>query len=251
MKEFFAIIGQRLSNLAEYKMLATGFFIDSNGNFLTAGHVFREHENSVNQFLICFPEGDELVEVFPIIDHAYLSKTLYLDDARNQTLPRPRMEYQCGPEYIDVAIGKVDLENTPFFKCKRKRPAENEKLKMPCYNIKTAEGQTRIFRLEINLLNSGFIEFNNRDLVIKERLRRARIPYLYDGMRFENIDTYNNCIEVYGDGIRGNSGAPILDSNKKVIGMYISGTNFNYLKAAHLARYIYKRAQHLMRNLAS
>lgn len=251
MKEFFAIIGQRLSNRAEYKMLGTGFFIDRNGHFLTAGHVFREHENSISQFFICFPTGEEMVNLIPIIDRAHLSKKLYLDDARNQHLPRPRMEYQCGPEYIDVGIGKVDLENTPFFKHKRKRPLENEKLKMPCHNINMLECPTRILRLEINLLSSQFIEFNDRDLVIRGRLRRARIPYLYDGMKFNNIDTYNNCIEVYGDGIRGNSGAPILDSNNKVIGMYISGTNFNNLKAAHLTRYIYKRAQQLMRNLAN
>jgi hypothetical protein len=249
MKEFFAIVGQRLSNHIKYKMLGTGFFIDSAGCFLTAGHVFRGHEDSIKQFYICFPSGEDMVDIFPVSKYKYMSKRLYLDDERNQNLPRPRKEYQCGPEYVDVGLGKVELYNTPFYKYKRKRPFGNEKLKMPCHNINKVLCPERIFELENNLLSSLFIEFNNTDLIVRGRLRLARIPYLFDGMVFENIDKYNNCIEVYGDGIKGNSGAPVLDSKEKVIGMYVTGASFNNLRAVHLTRYIYKRAQQLLKDL--
>jgi hypothetical protein len=248
MKEYFAIIGQRSSDPSEYKMLGTGFFIDNKGNFLTAGHVFRDHQASINNFYICFPNADEKVKLIPIKKFKILSRKLYLDNERLHQLPRPRKVYQCGPEYKDVAVGNVELQYTPFYQYRKKRPYEWEKLKMPCHNINLVLCSDKKFSLVDNLLNSSFIEFHNRDLVIKERLSLARMPFLDDEMIFESIDKYNNCIEVYGEGVRGNSGAPVLLSNGKVIGIYVAGAKFNNLNAVHLSRYVFKKARKLMRD---
>jgi V8-like Glu-specific endopeptidase len=248
MKEYFAIIGQRLSNLAEYKMLGTGYFIDNNGTFLTAGHVFREHQNSIKQFYICFPDGDSNVELIPIKKYRIHSRKLYLDNERNFEYPRSRKEYQCGPEYKDVALGKIEIQNTPYFAYQKKRPYEWDKLNMPCHNRNKVICPKNVFKLSDNLLSSSLIEFNNWNCELRERLRRARIPFLYEGMKFDNIDTYNNCIEVYGKGSIGNSGAPVLNSNNKIVGIFIAGTVFNDLGAVHLARYIYKKARKLMKH---
>jgi hypothetical protein len=249
MQEYFAIVGQRRTNKIEYKVLGTGFFISSNGLFLTAGHVFKNHEIDISLFLICFPNASKNVELITIKKYYHSAKELYNDEHRNLNAPRYRGQFQCGPEYFDFAVGKVDLKNTPFYVLKRKRPFEWEKLKMPCFNIKEVECPLRRFQLENNQVNSRFIEFNIRDLSIKDRLRLARIPFLYDDMVFENIDLYNNCMEVYGGGEKGNSGAPVLDSNEFVVGIYVAGTTFNDLKAIHLSRYILKKSRYFLKLL--
>lgn len=241
----FSILGKLINTPEKFMIIGTGFFIDEFGVFVTAGHVFRNHQSSIHEFFICFPSGEVYVELIPINNYRFFSKKQYLDNERHRNLPRPWKEYQCGPEYFDVALGKVVLKNTPFYEFKKKRPYECDKLNMPCYNINKKLCPNKKFELKDNLLNSQLIEFHNWNLEIKERLRLARIPYLYEGMVFENIDKYNNCIEVYGKGERGNSGAPVIDNNGKVIGIYIAGTTFSDLRAVHLSKYVVKKVRKL------
>ena len=249
MKEYFAIIGQTAFDHTIYRMLGTGCFIDNKGTFITAGHIFRDHRHSMNQFFICFPEREENVELSIISNYKFISRKLYSDEERRQNSPRLRKEYQCGPEYTDVAVGIVMLENTPYFILQKKRPFERDKLLMPCYNINLQTCPDRRINSRDGLINCSYIEFHNRNLELRERLRRARIPFLYEDMEFDNIDTYNNCIEVYGEGKKGNSGAPVLNEKNQVIGIYITGANFINLRAVHLSRYLMKKARKLLKLL--
>jgi hypothetical protein len=249
MKKEFAIIGNLKREPEKYMLLGTGFFIDNNGYFVTAGHVFRKNRNYICQFYICFPNENEHVDLIEIENYKFYSRKIYGDYERFKKEPRKRFDYQCGPEYFDVAVGKVNIAETNFYEFKIKRPFSWNKLNMPCFNINKNTCPSKKMELVNGQTNSEFIEFHNHGLKVKERLALARIPFLYETMEFKNIDLYNNCIEVHGQGTKGNSGAPVLDENKKVIGIYISGTLFNDLRAIHLARYVNKKSRRLRKIL--
>lgn len=212
-KKVFAVIGKLEREPDKYMILGTGFFIDNDGFFVTAGHVFRDNRNAIHKFYICFPKDNELVKVFEVTDYRFLSRRIYNDQDRHLGAPRPRKTYQCGPEYFDVGVGKVNIGITDFYEFKVKRPYVREKLRMPCFNRNKDECPEKKFSLNTGNIDSRYIEFHEHQHKLKERLRLARIPYLYDGMEFKNIDLYNNCIEVYGEGEKGNSGAPVLNED--------------------------------------
>lgn len=249
MDKAFAIIGKLIYEPNSYKMLGTGFFIDNEGFFTTAGHVFRNHRNTVSQFYICFPKDNENVDLIEVVRSEFISLKMYGDHERHLKTLRDRNKFQCGPEYIDVVVGKVELSGTDFYKFQRKRPFATEKLIMPCFNINDTICKNRKFSLINGQVNSQYIEHNNRSFVVKARLKHARIPFLYETMIFRNIDLYNNCIEIFGNGKKGNSGAPILNEKEKVVGMYLTGTRSNDLGAAHLSKYIKKKTMNLRQKI--
>jgi hypothetical protein len=237
----FAIIGRLEKVPDKYMFLGTGFFIDSDGFFVTAGHVFRRNRTAISQFYICFPEDKGLVELINVTDYRFFSRKIYGEQERLHNVEWDRYRYQCGREYFDVGVGKVDIGRTEFHEFKKKRPYIWDKLEMPCYNRDEEECPEKNFLLVRGKIVSKYIEYNLFPLELKERLRLARIPFLYEDMEFENIDLYNNCIEVYGDANIGNSGAPVINEMGMVIGIYITGTSFNDLGAVHLARYVRKK----------
>jgi hypothetical protein len=247
MNKVFPIIGKSKISPEKYMILGTGFFINTVGYFTTAGHVFRDNRNACEQFYICFPKGNEYVDLFPIAIYKFYSKKIYNDRERLKNDLRPRYEYQCGPEYIDVAVGKVEITITDCFEFKKKRSYEWNKLNMPCFNRNKETCTKNEFTLKDGKVNSLFIEFHNWDLRLRERLRLARIPFLYETMEFDNVDLYNNCIEVYGNGTKGNSGAPVLNENGKVIGIYVAGADFNNLRTVLLSRSARKRVSVLIK----
>jgi len=248
-RKVFAIIGKLEREPDMYIILGTGFFIDEKGFFVTAGHVFRDNRKAISQFYICFPEDNELVDLIKVTDYRFLSRKIYDDNDRNFDVPRNRHKHQCGPEYFDVGVGKVDIGTTDFYAFKIKRPYAWEKLTMPCFNRNKKECKEKKFLLDTGKMDSRYIEFHEHKHKLKERLRLARIPYLYDGMEFKNIDIYNNCIEVYGEGEKGNSGAPVLKEDERVVGIYVAGADFKELRAVLLARYVRKKANVLKKRI--
>ena len=242
MSKIFVIIGNLKREPSSYLVLGTGYFIDGNGFFTTAGHVFRDNRNAIQEFHICFPKENEHVDILPVTKYRFYSRKIYGDQERLDNAQRKRYDYQCGPEYFDVAVGKVEIQVDNFLEFKKKRPFEWDKLTMPCYNINSQTCPERKFTLIDNKVDSQYIESHNWDLSLHERLKLARIPFLYETMEFKNIDLYNNCIEVHGQGTRGNSGAPVLNDQGFVVGIYISGTVFNDLRAVHLSRYVKKKS---------
>lgn len=248
-KKVFAIVGRLKRYPDKHLFLGTGFFIDSDGFFVTAGHVFRKNRNAISQFYICYPEEKGLVMLYEITDYRFLSKQIYGEPERINNVDRNRSKYQCGREYFDVGVGKVDIGKTDFYEFKKKRPYIWEKLEMPCFNRDIEECPEREFLLVRGKVVSKYLESNLFPVDFRERLRLARIPYLSEEMEFENIDLYNNCIEVYSEANIGNSGAPILNGKGQVIGIYITGTSFNDLGAVHLARYVGKKANVLKKRI--
>lgn len=249
MDKVFAIIGNLKSEPSNYMMLGTGFFIDKNGYFATAGHVFKKNQNSIQQFYICFPKDEEYIDIIPIVEYRFYSRELYLDIERLHKTPRNRYDYQCGPEYFDVGVGKIEATDTPFFEFKIKRPYIWDTLTMPCLNINKIVCPIKKFNLINNKVDSRFIETHNWDIKFVERLKLARIPFLYETMEFKNIDLYNNCIEVYGEGRKGNSGAPVLNENENVVGVFIGGAIFGEFKIVHLSRYVKKKSIKLKKKI--
>ena len=248
-KKVFAIIGNFEREPDNYMILGTGFFIDSKGSFVTAGHVFRDNRKSIGQFFICFPEESGLVKIYEVTDYRFYSRKIYDDQDRQREVPRTRNKYQCGQEYFDVGVGKVNIGKTDFYEFKVKRPFDWEDLTMPCFNRNAEACPEKKFLLIRGKVNSRYIEFHEHKLELKERLRLARIPYLYDGMEFKNIDLYNNCIEVFGEGEKGNSGAPVLNKRGMVVGIYVAGADFKKLRAVLLARYVKKKSTILKKQI--
>jgi len=245
MEKVFAVIGNLKRETNDFILLGTGFFIENNGTFVTAGHVFRKNIDTIQEFYICFPENEEFVDITPVIEYKFYSRQLYLDEERRLKTPRKRQNYQCGPEFIDVCVGKINPIETNFFNFKIKRPNIGEKLSMPCFNINKTVIKGKFFNLTNGKVDSRFIETYNRNLKFEDRLKLARIPFLYETMVFQNIDLYNNCIEVYGEATKGNSGSPVLNEKGEVIGIYVSGANFCDLGAVLLSRYVKRKSNKL------
>jgi len=247
MEKYFAIIRISDSNSEQYKFCGTGFFINDSGLFATAGHVLRNAKVANTQPYICFPGSSSLLSIYPIVDFNILTRRLYNEHERTNKLPRGRDEFQCGYEYKDVAVGKVELSETPFYEFELSRPRRFEKLKLYGYILNKELCPEKEFSLIRSKVNSRIISEDNKTLDIKSRLAMARIPYLSHNMKFENIDLYNNCLDVYGDVLHGNSGAPLVNKNGKVSGIFVAGNNIDKIGAMHLSKYVSKKVQQLIK----
>lgn len=245
MTSVFSIIGQFQSDKSKYQFLGTGFFIDNNGSFVTAGHIFRKNILNFSSFYLCFLEDSVNVELFAIKKFDYISKKIYSSDDRRDNIKRTK-EFQKGPEYRDVGFGITELENTPHLIFQKKRPYECHDLEMPCYNYKENSRHSKDLTLSSGLLDCSKIEHNIREFELKNRLDLARIPFLGDN---EMADMYNNCIEIHGVAVLGNSGAPLLNSKQKVIGIFIAGDKHNNIKACILSKYVLKQIRKMKHTL--
>ena len=159
-KAVFPIIFKIKKSEHRYMILATGFFIDNNGHFITAGHTFRKNNSTIDKYFICLP-FEEKSELIAISSYKWISRKIYGEIERRDNIDRNRMKFQCGPEYTDVAIGKVQISDNTYFSFQRKRPYELQNLKSPCdnQNIQTCHDPT--FVDEDNLIDSTFLEYSS------------------------------------------------------------------------------------------
>ncbi len=235
----FPIIGKLKNDPEKYMILATGFFIDNNGLFVTAGHTFRKNISSINQFFISLLDKDKS-ELFPIASFKWISREVYGEDERRDKVIRDKRKYQCGPEFTDIAIGKVQLSETSYYELQKERPYEWQKLISPCYNRNENACPEVTFSIPDNLIDSSFIEFSEKPFKLKNRMQFARVYYMGEKYDYKNIDLFNNCIELEGDMVKGNSGAPVINENNKVIGIILGGERFSPI-IIHLSKYILKK----------
>jgi hypothetical protein len=166
---------------------------------------------------------------------------------------RTRKRHQYGPEFKDVAVGKIDLKNTPYLQFQKKKPYEWNKLTSPCYNKHHDNCSSGTINSPSKLVNTNLFQFNERELTLKNRNQHSRIPYLGEESeyhKYANIDLYNNCFEVEGICEKGNSGAPILNEKGLVVGIFSGGgllSNKNDEKKfpinIHSSRYVQKKAR--------
>lgn len=246
-KAVFPILGKFKDDPEKYIILATGFFIDNNGLFVTAGHTFRKNIYSISQFFISFLEKEKS-ELIPITTFKWISRKVYAEEERRDKVVRDRKKYQCGPEFTDIAIGRVELSETPFYTLQKKRPYEWQKLNSPCYNRNKKTCPDAIVKIQDNLIDSSYIEFSDKSFKLIDRLQFARIYFMGEKYDYKNIDLFNNCIEVEGKMVKGNSGAPVINEKNKVIGIIIGGGDFSPT-FIHLSKYISKKVRKLKKIL--
>jgi len=247
MNAVFPIIGKLLNVTNQYMILATGFFIDENGIFITAGHTFRKNQKTINQFYICFPNKGE-TKLIPITSYKWLSKQVYGEVERRDRIKRDRRKYQCGPEFTDLAVGSVSLENTPFFQFQKKKPYKWERLYALCYNRNPNTCPNIKFSLQTNKIESSFFEYEDKSFLLRNRMKFARVYYMGETFDYENIDMFNNCIEAEGQSSKGNSGAPVINDKGKVIGILLGGEEHSPT-IIHLSRYISKKSKVLRKQI--
>jgi hypothetical protein len=246
-KAIFPIIGRLKNDKEKYMILATGFFIDSNGLFITAGHTFKKNINSIDQYFICFLEKDKS-ELIPVSSYKWISRKVYGEIERRDKIDRNRKIYQCGPEYTDIAVGKIQISKNIYFSFQRKRPYEWQDLKSPCYNRNEETCPEPTINIKDNLIDSSFLEYSEKPFKLEDRMQFARVYFMGDTYNYENIDLFNNCIELEGDMVKGNSGAPVINESDKVIGIILGGERFSPT-IIHLSRYILKKTKKLKKLL--
>jgi len=244
----FPIIGKLKSDTQKYIILATGFFIDNNGFFITAGHTFRKNINTIETYYISIINNQNKNELLPILAFNWISKNIYGEIERKDNVNRDRNNFQCGPEYMDVAVGKVKIHNKYYFELLKKRPQEWHKLISLCYNRNKKTCTESGFYLNSNFIYSNYLEFNEKPLKLKNRMQFARVFFMGNTFQYENIDLFNNCVELEGDIVKGNSGAPVINENNKVIGIILGGEKFSPI-IVHLSRYVLKKAKRLKRSI--
>lgn len=246
MNKHFAIIRESEKNPDRYRFCGTGFFINESGAFTSAAHVLRNAKNTNTRVFICFPINQELVPIFQVDAFNLLTRRIYNEPERTYNIPRSRDKFQCGYEFKDIAVGTVNLSDTPYYDFEIRRPSRLEELYLLGFQLNKDLCPQNEFSLIEGKFDSGLVISDDKPLEIKGRLNKARIPYLHKGMQFEKIDLYNNCLDVYGNVSQGNSGAPVINKFGKVSGMIVAGNKFDKIGTMHLSKYISKKTVQLL-----
>lgn len=243
MTTTFCIFRKQSSNPDKYIFSGNGFFIDNSGTFITAGHVFRE----IGERYIGFYEENEDIELIPIDTSKYraIHRKIYNDLNYQRKDIRYRSEFQCAPEHKDVAVGKLDIQNTEFLNLTRKRPYEWDKLSVSfyCRDQNLTEKDTGLIDGKIP---NSFVKNYHVDFTLRNgRLDLAEIPYLLNSADKQNF--YNNCILLNGKTYRGASGSPIINQRGLVVGIIIGGDKFQSITTMLLSKYVIKKSKKLLK----
>lgn len=248
MNTTFAILRQDDNQENRFYFQGNGFFIDNDGTFVTAGHVFRNNHN----FFICLRENEtDDYTLYPVLNYKIKYKLDYYksEDYRNSVKRNIRL-YQYGPEYKDVGVGKVNLSNTSFLTFKKKRPFPYHQLKCIYFKRSTSFLKHGI-ELSTNALANNYLTKEEVNFIIdNDRFELAEIPR-YGGTN-KTIDHYNNCMHSYASLEQGNSGAPVLLGGN-VVGIIIGGkSGLKYQKdyiTFILSRYVSKISRRLRKSI--
>ena len=253
MESVFPIVKKISIEKEEYYILATGFFIDDNGFFVTTGHTFKNDNDNHDGYFIGIKEKN-MFNLVPVLKHEKLYRRVWIDQEKINYPIRNRKRHQYGPEFRDLAIGKIDLKNNPFLRFQKKKPYEWNNLTSPCYNKHPENCPTAFFVKTNDKVNIELFQFNNRILKLKNRNQFSRIPFFIENEYFkrESIDLYNNCFEVEGIFVKGNSGAPILNEKGLVVGIFLGSELLSkdpdepkFPIHIHASKYVNKKAKKL------
>lgn len=243
MSKTFPIIKVHPTIANSYIITGHGFFIDSNGTFITAGHVLRKPAN----YYICLPDGNNM-DLIPVTSKRYYHRENYFktNGGYDNGLLRNRRYYQCGPEHKDIAIGKVNLTNTAFFEFTKKRPSLSDDLVVDFFKPNRVYASTGV-ALTNNQIPDYYIQADSAVLQKVTNDLLALVPY-------DNINPiiyndpnnyYNNCIWANGTTGNGVSGCPVVNNRGLVVGMVIGGVERQPFTLVLLSRYISKTSKKL------
>lgn len=243
MNKVFSIFRKQSSNPDKFSFSGNGFFIDDNGTFITAGHVFREK----GERYIGFYEENEDIELIPLDNKKCktIHRKIYNDQNYLRNDIRFRSEFQCAPEHKDVAVGKIDIQNTEFLNLIRKRPYEWDKLSVSFY----CRDQT-LTKIETELINgkipNSFVKIYDVNFTFKDaRLNLAEVPYMVNSA--DKLNYYNNCMLLNGKTYKGASGSPIINQRGQVVGIVIGGDKYQSITTMLLSRYVIKKSKKLIK----
>jgi hypothetical protein len=191
---------------------ATGFLVANNGLFISVGHTFRKMEingivDKIN-FRAFFIASQELVK----IKHLWY-KSLNICEQR-------------APEYIDIAVGILELNNTSYLVLDRKRPHKGQKMTVcACLRNKPDKNYGSDFS---HLQDLDKIVFHSEDMhVLYPDALISNVKSHYE-MNREVVPCnffFNNCITLSDKLRSGASGCPIIDTNGLIKGILIGSPN--------------------------
>ncbi|MDR3218070.1 MAG: serine protease [Dysgonamonadaceae bacterium] len=209
----------------------TGFLIAQNGLFITAGHVFRQRINpdgtlDPNRFLAYFADTNTLIKI-----NLIWFKSLVPCQQKN-------------PEYIDIAVGILETDNTSYLILDRRRPGIGQNLKLCGY----------ISKKKINNYGTDFehlidlekITFSLIDMGIKYQdalISDADRDYRLGREKADKNRLFNNCITLSGKFRIGTSGCPAVDNNGMVKGILIGSPKITDETHILLSKWCSKQVQ--------
>lgn len=250
----FSILYQDDNNVIH---TGTGFLVYKDGLFITAGHIFRGKKKkypnlSVDNFrALFFDSGSPIIFEFKEI----YFKSLELEDWNH------RANVQRGPEYYDIAVGRINISSDNYLILDRRRPKINTRLDViGLYSRRKYEnnyGKSFEELVDINkiVLNCRRMTLKRYDaLIVKDKEYYDQLPKK-DQKRY----LFNNCMtldEMLKEA-HGASGSPVLYQGK-VVGMllgsseteghtYILTSKYCSKSILYKSNYIYNAFEYLLR----
>ncbi len=189
----------------KYKHIGTGFFVNTDGLIVTAGHVFKNFikgQISLDKYYCAFPNNRS--ELFKI-------QSVYIEYENH--------EKQKKNTFKDLAFVKINYNSNIFFEFETHRPKVFDKTEM--YGLVNEKKERGKPGDDITFKKDEIDNKVNFEEVKPHTLRVNIIDkYLVD-----DNTKFRNCITVNDGMEKGASGCPIKNMENKVIGMYFGGKN--------------------------
>lgn len=212
--------------------IGSGFVSNSNGLFLTASHVVKLHLNEIHRLRIAFPEIENPSPLYRI-------KVLY-SEYQDPLVTRTGINKKSFHQ--DLAICRIlSYDYSSYLQIQTKRPSQDEFL--------TINGFYNPDKVSVpiikNTVNLSFLKIEETQFRIKHRLFSIfsgnSNDYELSPDRVAHGKIFNNCLTLLNSAHPGVSGAPVLNSDNKVVGILLGGNqNLHYCNVL-CSKYIRKQ----------
>lgn len=192
-----------------YSFVGTAFIVNPNGLFISAGHVFKQGSFNKNSFVCAFPSKE-----------SEIIKITHLDVLYNE------FEYQRKPTFYDFAVGKINKKFDSFLSIDIKRPNLGDKQYVIGYRNYNQDKNKNRFEINSNgILDLSSIQFEELETLVVDRFAKISSNF-YDyciGTVTPDENKFNNCYTLEKHMHKGVSGAPVLNADYTISGVYFGG----------------------------
>lgn len=211
--------------------IGSGFITNKKGLFLTAAHVIMYHLHEIYRIRVGFPEFENPCKLYKIKVH-------YSEYVNPKS---PRIGSNKKSYHQDLAICRIISYNyNRFYKIKTKRPASDE--------ILTIKGYYNPEKISVPIINDTadltFLEKEDTQFRIKHRLLSIFSNISNDYERnpelVSNEKKFKNCLTLQNSAHPGVSGAPVINSEDKVVGIFLGGNQSIHYCNVLCSKYIRK-----------